>query len=263
LRLRDRPHFERTTILRLTDQTLSSSYVQAVSKPHEVPATFQMINIGQRFIDNLEAASLDQLVDGTVPYEPVITEAYRSTLQALTSTKKPEELDYGRDLISPIDMMESVVAHHVVVPLIQLRLNTNHEVFYNVWKYLELIRDLPAPPMLMIEGKAYFASYLNTTSKIGASFHDAWIKYCMITHVIHEMYSFKSSVTCFRAHQIKSTQINLCQRGSCAGNIAAGRCQEWHPGQELPNCLFASLLAQLGLVPRDDLKVSETPWLAT
>lgn len=77
---------------------------------------------------------------------------------------------------------------------------------------------------------------------------DAWMKYCMMTSVMREMYAFGSHLNCFRAGQLESSTINLCNSGACAENIAGGKCQEWHQNDPLPNCLFASLVRRLGLM---------------
>lgn len=155
LRLRGYPEFQRTTILQLTDQALSWSYMRPISKPWEVPATFELVDVGRRFINILEASSVQNLVDGTVPYSTGLLEVYQSVLEEISKSKKPDELRYEGDLVSPIDMIEAIVAHHITAPLLRARLETNHEVFYSIPKYMEKLGTLPQLPVLFEKAKRY------------------------------------------------------------------------------------------------------------
>src|SRR6185436_19411310 len=50
LRLRGRPRFERRALVQLTDQALSSCYMRPRSEPWEVPAVFEIRDLGRVFI---------------------------------------------------------------------------------------------------------------------------------------------------------------------------------------------------------------------
>lgn len=248
LRLRGHPTFKRKTILQLTDQALSGAYIEPVSKPWEVPATFKIVDVGRMFIDMLEDTNVSDLVNGTVPYPQHITDFYQEYLNGLMKGKKPEEIAYEADFVSPIDMIESVVTHHVIVPLIAARLETKHEVFYSIEKYLEMLPKLPFPPVIFVGESDYsehYAHYMRNQN-IG----DAWMKYCMLMSAMHDICDLRSGINCFRAQELKNSKLNLCNKGTCRGNITVGNCDEWTPSKSLPDCVFASMLRRFGLASK-------------
>ncbi|MCP3444541.1 hypothetical protein [Bradyrhizobium sp. CCGUVB14] len=244
LRLKGHPRFQRSTILQLTDQALSWSFMRPRSKPWEVPATFELVDIGRTFVGLLEAAPLQNLVAGTVHYPDGLLDVYRTFLDAMSNTPLPEDIEYEGDLLSPIRMIESIVMHNIVKPLLKARLETKHEVFYSVSKYLEKIPDLPSVPVFLEGGSVRFASYMQSPKAT-----DAWVKYCFLTSLMRELYASQSSLNCFRAQQLDPTDLNLCAAGHCNEHIARGSCSNWFPGSGLPVCSFANLLARVGLKP--------------
>jgi hypothetical protein len=89
-----------------------------------------------------------------------LSKVYESVLEEISKSKKPEELSYQGDLISPIDMIEAIVAHHITAPLLRARLETNHEVFYSISKYMEKLSTLPALPVLFEGEDESYADYM-------------------------------------------------------------------------------------------------------
>lgn len=244
LRLRGHPRFQRSTILQLTDQTLSWSYMRPRSKAWEVPATFELVDIGKVFIDLLEAAPLQNLVAGTVSHPDGLSDVYGSFLETISNTPTPEEIEYKGDLLFPIRMIESIVMHHIVKPLLKARLETKHEMFCSVAKYMEKVPSLPMLPVMVQGGNVQFAPYMQSQKAI-----DAWVKYSMMVGLMRELYAAQSHLNCFRAQQLHETELNLSVAGHCNEHIARGSCTGWIPGRGLPICGFANLLTRSGFKP--------------
>jgi hypothetical protein len=63
---------------------------------------------------------------------------------------------------------------------------------------------------------------------------------------MHEICGFGAGIYCFRTQQIRNSKLNLCQKGTCAANIALGHCEEWFSPKPLSDCLFASMVRRFG-----------------
>jgi hypothetical protein len=228
--------------LQITDQTLSEAHIWPRTEPWEVPAQFEYVNIGAMFIDILENAKIEDLRDGTVPCPAHITDAYRVMLEQYDRTTKPENVEYTGDLISPVAMIESVVVHYIIKPLITARLETNHEVFWSTTKYLEKLPTLPEIPVVITGQTTRNAQYMR-----GPNIGDAWTKYCLLIQCMRDLYALRDTVKCFRAGHLPLDAINLCTEGDCSTHIRAGECDGWKMNDALPPCVFASLLRRLTL----------------
>jgi hypothetical protein len=214
-----------------------------LSEPWEVPPKFEIADVGRLFIDTLEETPISNLVNGTVPFPKELTEAYKEVLNSILESKKPDDIPYDTDLLAPLNVIEAVVAHHIIAPLIKARLDTDHEVFHSIDKYIELLPTLPPVPVMLVGEDEVFADYMRSGT-VG----DAWTKYCLLTRAMHDTYMLNTGLHCFRSHELRKSKLNLClQGGSCVGNIAAGQCEKWVPPTPLPNCVFASMVKRFGL----------------
>jgi hypothetical protein len=243
LRLRGHPKFQRKSILQITDQTLSRSYLRALNEPWEVPPKFEFRDVGRLFVDTLEGSAIHDLVDGTVPWPETLTAMYKAILDTINKSKRPEDIPYAADFMAPLNIMESVVSHCIIAPLLKARIDLNHGIFHDVDKYVELLPTLPRPPVILRGSKHSMAGYM-TSAKVS----DAWIKYCLLTSAMHEIYGLKKELHCFRSHQLRKSSFNLCRPGTCQGNMAVGLCTEWFANQPLPDCVFASMVRRFELV---------------
>lgn len=242
LRLRGHPTFTRSTVTRLTDQALGSAAILPRSKPWEVPATFALTDVGRMFVEYLENSSLQSLVDGDPPYPDSVTRNYETLLGDLEKSVRPDQVEYGTDFIAPLNLIEAVVNHHIILPLIRARLETRHAVFYSNLEYLQHVPHLPEIPLLIEDGRPGYASYM-AEKNVG----DAWAKHALLTSAMHEIYGMKSAVRCFRAHEVPGQRLNLCIQGECGPNMTAGLCGQWPRDGALPDCLFSSLIKRFGL----------------
>lgn len=233
--------FRREALLRLTDIALSSSAILPAQKDDlDLPVAFNVSGVGMEFVKVMERSSPEDLSRARIDYPPVLLEAYTELLDSVTDVQRPEDVSYTGDLSSPLVLLESIIRHHVMAPLIKARIDTNHAVFYSVTEYMRRFPELPAVPVLEHEGGMTFAPYMSDKAC------DAWGKYVFLSRVFSQLMDGAPVLTCPRSDQTLGQIGNaeFCMEGECAEHIGQGDCAGWHPEgwQPLPNCLFSNIL---------------------
>ena len=245
LRLRGRPSFERKSLICLTDITLSSCGIVPRSEDDlGLPQSFEMTEVGQGFVSRMESFPIERLASGDIKYPPVLLKAYANFLAGVLDFPKPHEIDYKGNLLSPLNLLESIFRHNVIAPLLQARLDTNHEIFHSVVEYLRRFSSLPKIPVMEHNGGLEFAPYMTPLAE------DAWSKYVFLKRLCGELANGSHILTCPRATGVigSTGDTNFCTTGECRDNIHIGNCNGWyktspHP---LPQCLFAQVLKATG-----------------
>jgi hypothetical protein len=241
----NQPSFQRESITRLTDIALSKSAILPLAEDElGLPTQFQVSDVGQNFIDALKQTPMETLVTGEIEYPQVLTTVYKNYLDTILNFPEPETVDYKGDLLSPLTMLESVLRHEVIAPLIQARIESKHEVFYSVNEYMKRFISLPKVPVLEYEGGLEFAPYMSNKAK------DAWSKYVFLSRIVSEIASGSQVLTCPRAQGAVGGKGDMSFHfdGECRDEINRGACNGWYPTRPrvLPKCLFANSLKALG-----------------
>lgn len=237
--------FQRDSIIRLTDITLSmSSIIPLVKDELGLPKTFQLSDVGPNFIDALEQTSWETLVNGEIEYPEVLISAYSNFLNVVLDFPKPETIDYKDDLFYPLQLVESILRHKVIAPLIQARLDSEHEVFYSVEEYIKRFPALPKVPVLEYDGGFDFAPYMSDRAI------DAWSKYIFLSRIVSDVGGGSPMLTCPRAQETVGEigDMNFCFDDKCRREVNQGACNGWYPARPraLPNCLFSHAIKRVG-----------------
>lgn len=245
LRLRGKPTFDREALLRLTDITLSScGIVSRQTDDLGLPRSFEMTEVGRDFVNQMESIPLDKIVSGDVEYPSVLRGAYSGFLESIVDFPTPEQIEYRGDLLSPLKLLESIFRHEVIAPLLQARLDSNHEVFYSVDEYMRRLPSLPKVPVIEYPNGVQFAPYMIPIAQ------DAWSKYVFIRRLCSELASGSHILTCARATGVVGhiADSSFCMSGECRTNIEAGNCNGWYNSspRPLPPCLFTGVLKASG-----------------
>lgn len=150
--------------------------------------------------------------------------------------------------MSPLRMIEAIVRHEIMVPLLEARLKIGHQTFSSAVRYLETIQHLPKVPVMEVGREVIFAPYMTPYAT------DAWAKYVMLSHLMYQIYGGRRRLDCPRAlNKIgQGGTLNLATDGECAVHVSEGRCNGWEAGStdRLPSCQFSNALTGIGVRQR-------------
>lgn len=245
--------FERDTVTQLTDLALSQSMILATATDKMgFPEKYQTLDVGRNFINLLTQSSRSDLINGRIQSPDLLDKLYSNFLKDTLDYPKPEDLDYKGNLMFPLRLIESIIRHKVIAPLLRIRLDSNHKVFNSGFEYIRRFKDLPDVPVLEDSHGFRFAPYMSEIAQ------DAWYKYIFLSRIVSELFVKGSpQLTCLRVPGSRGNmsigsvgEVNFSMNSNCNDEIACGKCNGWYRSRPraLPSCTFSLLLRELGAV---------------
>jgi hypothetical protein len=231
--------------MRLSDIALAAAGIFAKNSDElGLPQAYEVTDVGNMFLLALDETPADKLASGEFEYPEVFLKSYSVFLKSVSTFPKPHEIDYKGDLLSPLTLIESILRHEVIAPLIRARIESKHAVFYSVYDYMKSFSQFPRIPLIEHDGGMEFAPYMSGIAE------DAWSKYVFLTRSVTDLVRGSQVLTCPRADRTIGavSEINFCFEGKCHQHMERGACDGWYPGKprRLPNCLFAQTIATIG-----------------
>lgn len=232
--------FERGHILRLTDAALMTSGVSS-----------KLRHPGKAFVDFLTSEGSNHKAEHSL-LPPETNVGIQNLKGHLLGQVRPLEAIQGEmNYQHPVDMyrhaidvIESYVTHHVVIPLMDCRLELGHEVFSDLAKYLANWHRLPMPPLMITDNGIALSETMNQQTI------KHWGRYVLLLSVFSQLLGNSPVICCPRAYNLIPgiDRINYAHGGSCDEYVANRTCLVWTPGslRAFPRCEFSRLLATLG-----------------
>lgn len=238
LRGRGVHQFSRDLVLGLSDRALSESILFIDSSNANAIAA-SVRSPGTVLVELMD--ELPPIDTPTVTYPERTTEMYRSTLEKLERGGDWQTVT-GSEPYRALRVWESFIAHHITVPLLRQRLETNHAVYANGNDLLRLaISDLPRVEVINDQLKFHL---------IPDEVRSAWAKQMFLGEIAEQIFGGAKIIRCPRAHRLLPglTSIDFAG-GKCNTYVrrGCGSCTEGVPSLSL-SCLFNSTLIAYGLV---------------
>jgi hypothetical protein len=248
LRGKGYPRFERDAIMQVADLALNTAGIFPVENDIGTPVDFAVQEVGKALVAQVQGAPVQRLATANLEFPEVYTSALRGFLRDVRDWPRPADIEYRGDLMSPLRMIEGIVRHEIIVPLLEARLKTGHEAFSSALRYLEMVRHLPKVPVMEVGKGVVFAPYMTPYAT------DAWAKYVMLSHLMYQIYGGRRRLDCPRATGKigQGGALNLAEDGECARHISHGRCSGCEPrrAEPLPLCHFSNALTGVGIRQR-------------
>jgi hypothetical protein len=229
--------FPRPLVLKVADTALMSTRAPALGVPstgHPGTALVSLIGATEWTGDLMKCVSAPWL-----PRQSI--EAYRASLAEapdLTTVLS------RRGFASPVNVVESLVTHNVVLPLLDLRLKYGHEVFNDEREYMEHLAEFPQPPFIITPGGIIPSAEINDVIL------QKWFEYSMMRSVMAQVTADSSVVYCPRAYASTPAieLVEFAHSGSCRDHIRKRNCMAWSTGHlsKLPDCVFSAMMGALG-----------------
>lgn len=245
--------FPRSLILKLSDVALSKSYLKVWSVDHEQTAV-KAVNPGNELVDILTSTSEADLLAVAFDHPASVDAVYRAQAEMLS---RGGDWDTVEPLDSPYvahKIWVSFVAQHIVLPLLERRLDTRHECFCNIEQLLELAKLDGLPRIEVVNGRARFHG-------IPAPVQTAWARQMFMVEIAHQILSDATVILCPRAHALLPGMESLdFAEGRCRSFMEQG-CGSSSNGQCLvkPSCMFTEALQLYGLLPMPTVSADSEP----
>ena len=237
------PGFARTTLLKLSDHALGEGLV-SVSWGADGNVQTQLVCPGHAFVDSLETLGAPAIKAGAVPAPA--NETYAEIRKNLASLPPWESVDakYPRPL-SDVLILRNWVASTIIVPLLDQRLETDHQVFSDWEVWFGRYGSLPMTPFRVRPNGVLLAK--NVPERV----QHAWITVVMLESMLRQLITGEPAVLCPRAHGLIPglEKTNLAYSGSCSEYVDAELCGQYTEGmsiKSLPQCRFAEVLGMAG-----------------
>lgn len=235
-------NFNRDTSLKLADMSLGLVNINLLQT--ESDFNFKIEKPDLVFYDLLETFDISELVSG-IDYPEEFMLIYSKYLEQLSKIPSWRELE--KETHSPLVAIETIwryVVHNIIIPLIQVRLNSNHSAFGTYDGFIKLFNENKLPHFLAVPSGIKFR---NGSSEI----FQTWIEYIFIIKIMEQVISNQKIILCPRANRSLPVlnNVNLCFEGNCREWIKRG-CGIWYEGtfNDLPNCGFAKTLEKLSFI---------------
>lgn len=235
--------FPRTLVRKLSDIALSKGLLR-LEHLNESQTRCEIRNPAQALIDTLVKAQPGQLRDATLPYPDTLRILYESLLTSYKKGGDWDKVEHRQRDEAAVYVWESFLAHHVVVPLLERRIETEHASFYDADQSMAQLFD-PGLPMVRVSNEQL------TFQNIPDEVQTAWLHQMMQGEIAEQVLNDAELILCPRAHHLlpgmKSVDLS---GGHCARNKRRG-CGSWQQGREnvMPSCLFTRTLQTFGFIP--------------
>lgn len=234
--------FDRDTVLKLTDMSLSLSYIDISQVGNDFAVKIEKPDL--IFLDLLETFSGSDLVSG-ISYPDHYKNIYENLLKQLSII--PTIGDLENEPTSPlvsIEIMGRYIAHNIIIPLIKERLNSNHNAFGTCDGFLKLFNKNIFPPFIAVPSGV-------KTKNVNGKIFQTWIEYIFVSKLMEQVVSNQNIILCPRANQLIPglNNVNLSYVGNCREWIKRG-CGKWYEDtfNDLPNCGFGKTLEKLSFI---------------
>ncbi|MFZ5781439.1 MAG: hypothetical protein ACOY4R_14700 [Pseudomonadota bacterium] len=155
IRARGQQFFDRATVLGVADEMLSRAYLK-IEHISDTDTSIEATRVGKGVLEILGRTSVDDLVAGNVPASPMVTRIYRTLLDSYEKGGDWDTVNDDRSLLSSIRIWESYCVQHFTVPLLRLRLQTDHKAFRSA-EGLPRLLGAVAPPIISSGGRTAFS----------------------------------------------------------------------------------------------------------
>ncbi|WP_421999338.1 hypothetical protein [Reyranella sp.] len=238
VRARGPQTFDRAAVLGIADEALGRAYLK-IAHISDTDTTIEATRVGKGVLEVLEGTSVDDLVAGTVPASRMITRVYATLLAEYEKGGDWDTVRDDRSLLSSIRIWESYCAQHFAVPLLRLRLQTDHKAYRSASGLLQLFEAV-APPIISTGGRTAF----NLPDRV----REAWAAVLMAGQIMQS--TLGGEMLCPRSYGVIPglSNISFTDKYLCDDYIPVG-CGKFAGGrvEETP-CMFVHLLKGLRFV---------------
>lgn len=232
-------NYPRSLILKVTDAALMTSL--APSTIYYRDPKFSR-HPGAAFVDVLNSTDWRRDLEDCSPAVPIssddlyrIISNYRAKIRPMSDPSRSH----------PIDVIESYAVHHVIIPLLELRLRYGHSVFSEPLTYWKHIVEFPVPAMIFGDRG------IQPSTDMPRGLMEAWLSYVLLQNLMTSIMDAEHAILpCPRAYNLIPgiERCELAYPESCSRHISDRSCMNWTSGSlnELPKCRFSKMLAEMG-----------------
>ncbi|UGY28923.1 hypothetical protein HU675_0020325 [Bradyrhizobium septentrionale] len=229
--------FPRSWITHLTDLALMASPMESFGeKTRSMPP-------GGRFVQMIELTKWPDSAEGSPEFPSSFSRddliAIRDTLR---DCGRPEEIT-EQSVFSPVEYIARYARHHIIAPILDLRIQYGNEIFSDFELYLSKFSEFPFAPMVTVGGET------RASGDAPPEFFYWWMRFVMIGEVAEQIWSGRRIICCPRAYPTVEgiAGIDFADKPGCEANLAAKICGTWDKRrtQALPNCYFGFLMKGL------------------
>jgi hypothetical protein len=238
LRARGRQTFARATVIGVADEVLAQAFL-TIKPVSDTDTTIEASRVGKTVHAVLEQTSLDDLVAGNVPASDLVTQVYRGLLDAYEKGGDWDTVADDGSLLSSIRIWESYSAQHFAVPLLRVRLATDHKAFRSSEGLLDLLKAV-WPPIVSTDGQTAF--------DLPDRVRQAWAQVLMAGQIMQAV-AASDTVLCPRAFGTIPGLSNttFASKYLCTDYIPVGCGRFSGDSVEDTPCLFVNMLRALRL----------------
>jgi hypothetical protein len=241
LRPLGRPTFQRRLVTEISDWALMNGLAPIPGKQMTI------ISPAEVFVQTVDRLTGSSEEDARVIPPPLPSSSWQHIYDSYAGIPREEDLlAQSPQPGNCISLLEAYVAHHVICPLLQARMEQGADLFSNPDKYLAASAHLPKPPFIALPSR------MGSIGNVPDWLLPAWAEFVVFRDIARQLIDGHQIVSCPRAYgRIPGiTTTDLTTDGSgCSKNVEARRCLTWSEGRlaDLPKCLFTQLIRLLGL----------------
>ena len=236
---RGQSKFYRNTVIGIADEVLSQIYfrIQHIS-PQE--SQIYVSRAGELIMEALHRTSTEDLFAGQIRPSDVVQEGYTRLAENLAKSHDWDSIEDDGSFRSAIDIWEAYCMKHFTLPLVELRLATDHRAFRTFEGNFELFKAIP-PPLLAQEG--------GRKVDLPEPVHRAWAKVVFGGQIMLELLQ-GGDLLCPRAYGTVPglNRDRFCSKNTCDDYIKLG-CGRWD-GVRVENtpCIFTDALKRVQIL---------------